>query len=463
MNRDNQFPRRLFLQGLGTAMALPFLDSAMPKALGAAAATGTPGLSASGVPLRVAYVYVPNGANMVDWTPKTEGAEFEMPSILEPLKDMRSEWSVLTGLTQKPGDAGPDGAGDHARALATYLTSTRIRKTQGADIKAGISIDQAIANRVGLYTRFPSLELGSDRAQLSGNCDSGYSCAYSFNISWKSETTPMPPEVDPKQAFERLFSNGDPRESKEMRERRMRNRQSVLDFVLDDAKRLQSRLGRNDQRKLDEYMTAVRDIEHRIDSAYQNNLEITDSAKPAGIPVNADGKVDFSPHVRLMFDVLALAFRTDTTRVATFMMRHDGSNEAYPQIGVHEGHHDLSHHGNDETKKKKIAQINRFHAEQFAYFLKTLRDTKEGSGTLLDNCMIMYGSGLADGNEHSHHNLPILLAGRGGGAIDQGRHIKFKRDTPISNLYLTMMQRMGVKADRFGDSTGTLANLGAIA
>jgi len=446
-------------------MALPFLESAMPKLLASDAtpALATPGLTPSGAPLRVAYVYVPNGANMADWTPAAEGANFEMPLILDPLKSMRSQWSVLSGLTQRPGDAGPDGAGDHARALATYLTSTRIRKTQGADIKAGISVDQAIANRVGLYTRFPSLELGCDRAQLSGNCDSGYSCAYSFNISWKSDATPMPPEVDPKQAFERLFSNGDPKESKEVRERRMQNRQSILDYVLDDAKRLQNRLGRNDQRKLDEYMTAVRDIEHRIDMAYQNNLEIADSAKPAGIPRNAEGKIDYSAHVRLMFDLMALAFRTDTTRVATFMMRHDGNNDAYPQIGVREGHHDLSHHGDDPVKMKKIAQINQYHMEQFAYFLKVLGETKEGTGTLLDNCMVMYGSGLADGNAHSHHNLPVLLAGKGGGLIDQGRHIKFRHDTPVSNLYLTMMQRMGVKAERFGDSTGILTGLGSMA
>jgi hypothetical protein len=442
-------------------MALPLLESVAPRisAADAASIAGAPGMTASGQPLRVAYVYVPNGANMVDWTPKTEGANFELPKILEPLSAIRSDVSVLTGLTQRSGDAGNDGAGDHARALATYLTSTRIRKTQGADIKAGVSIDQAIANRVGLYTRFPSLELGCDRAQLSGNCDSGYSCAYSFNISWKSDATPMPPEVDPKLAFERLFSTGDPNETPEAHDRRLRNRQSILDFVLEDAKRLNAKLGRNDQRKLDEYMTAVRELEHRIDMAYRSNFVVGDTLKPAGIPKKDDGKTDYTAHVRLMFDVLALAFQTDSTRVATMMMRHDGNNDAYPQIGVRESHHDLSHHGGDEVKKGKIAQINRYHMEQFAYFLQKLKATKEGNSSVLDNCVIMYGSGLADGDAHAHHNLPVLLAGRGGDTIAQGRHIRYPKDTPISNLYLSMMNRMGVRTDRFGDSNSPLLGL----
>jgi hypothetical protein len=456
MTTTSALPRRTFLKGLGTVMTLPVLESLLPRAAAAAAV-------AQAAPRRMAFIYVPNGANMADWTPKAVGTDFELPMILEPLKDLRSDLNVLSGLGQKSGFAGPDGAGDHARASATYLTSTRIRKTNGADIKAGISVDQAAAIKAGQFTRLPSLELGCDRGQLSGNCDSGYSCAYSFNISWKGEATPMPPEVDPRLAFERLFASGDPNESAESRARRERYQKSILDFVLEDANQLKRQLGRTDQRKVEEYLSSVRELERRIEMAEKAQKELPGFTKPTGIPRLADNKekVDFQAHSRLMFDLMTLAFQTDTTRIATFVLKHDGSNDPYPQIGVSEGHHDLSHHQKDEEKKAKIAKINRYHMEQFAYFLNRLKSIKEGEGTLLDSCMITYGSGLADGNQHAHNDLPLIMAGRGGGTITTGRHVRFPKDTPLANLFLSMMERMGVNAERFGDSTGRLSQLTA--
>ncbi|MGH8245405.1 MAG: DUF1552 domain-containing protein, partial [Gammaproteobacteria bacterium] len=294
-----------------------------------------------------------------------------------------------------------------------------------------------------------------DRTKLAGNCDSGYSCAYSFNISWKTESTPMPPEVDPRLVFDRLFGNQSRAETSESRALRDRHRKSILDFVLDDAKRLQSKLGATDRRKLDEYLTAVRELETRIQRSEQFAATLPDYDAPTGIPQ------DYAQHIRLMYDLMTLAFRTDTTRISTFMVAHDGSNRQHPFIGVSEGHHDLSHHGGAEETKQKIAKINRFHMEQFAYFLQKLESIKEGDGSLLDSCMITYGSGLGDGNRHNHDDLPVLVAGRGGGTIRTGRHMRLEREreTPMANLYLSMLEGVGVKVDRLGDSTGKLDGL----
>lgn len=447
MNASFQLPRRRFLRGLGTAIALPFLESA--NLLPAAASLG----GEVRLPRRVAFVYVPNGVNMGCWTPESADDTLRLGPTLEPLKALTSEFSLLSGLTHDKARANGDGAGDHARASATYLTGMQARKTQGADIRVGQSIDQLIASKLRRTTRFASLELGCDRSQLSGNCDSGYSCAYSYNIAWKSEATPMPPEVDPRLAFERLFSTGDPSESAESRARRERYQKSILDFVLEDARSLQSKLGKNDQRKLDEYLSAVRDLEQRIAMTEKATLSLPNREKPAGIPP------DYAEHIRLMFDLMHLSFQTDTTRVATFIMAHDGSNRPYPHIGVSEGHHDLSHHGNSPEKKEKIAKIDRFHMEQFAYFLGRLKNTQEGAGSLLDQCMIVYGSGLEDGNSHAHHNLPVILAGRGGGTIAPGRHVRYAKDTPMANMFLSLAERMGVESERFGDSNGKLGQL----
>ena len=449
MKNTWHLPRRTFLKGLGTAIALPVMESLLPRGLAAAEALA----GGKAAPRRMAFVYVPNGANMADWTPAATGSDFELPMILEPLKEHKRDFSVLTGLAQDKGFAHGDGPGDHARASATFLTGAHPRKTGGADIKVGISVDQFAAQKIGDRTRFASLELGTDKARLAGNCDSGYSCAYSFNISWKSENQPMPPEVDPRLVFDRMFNNGNSSEMDEARIKRDRDRKSILDFALEDARTLKAKLGMTDRRKLDEYLSAIRELEQRIERANGFAATMPDYTRPTGIPKS------YEEHLRLQFDLMALAFQTDTTRIATFIMAHDGSNRQYPFIGVRDGHHDLSHHQGDEEKKGKIAKINRFHMTQFAYFIEKLKSIREGEGTLLDNSMIVYGSGLGDGNRHNHDNLPVLLAGRGGGTINSGRHIHYDKGTPMNNLVLSMMDRMGAKADRLGDSSGLLTNL----
>jgi hypothetical protein len=407
--------------------------------------------AAAKFPKRVAWVYVPNGANMADWTPAATGANYELPSILQPLAAHRNDFTVLTGLANRQGDDLGDGGGAHARASASFLTGVHPRKTAGADIKAGISADQIAANHIGDQTRLPSLELSCDGGQRAGSCDSGYSCVYQFNLSWKSETQPMNPEVDPRAAFERLFGNGDPAATLEASTRRSLYRKSVLDYVLDDARQLEKRLDAGDRRKLDEYLTAVRDLERRIARAADFPVPKT----PAG--VNAPEMFEtYEQHMNLMYDVMALAFQTDSTRIATFIVAHDGSNRPYPTIGIRDGHHDLSHHRDDEEKKKKLAQINRYHTTQFARFLDKLKSVKEGEGTLLDNCMIQYGSALSNGNKHTPEDLPILLAGRGGRTIAAGQHLRVDDKTPMTNLYRSMLGTMGVPTEKIGDSTGKL-------
>jgi hypothetical protein len=451
MNATWPLPRRTFLKGLGTTLSLPFLETLAPAAkVFAGEANAGP---SSVPPRRMAFIYVPNGANMPDWTPKAEGTNYELPYILEPLKAHQEDLQVLSGLAHRKADPNGDGAGDHARASASFLTGMQARKTAAVNIRVGVSVDQVAAAKIGCQTRLPSLELGCDNGQQAGSCDSGYSCAYQFNLAWKTETTPLPPEVDPRQVFDRLFSNGLPGESAKARVRRRITHQSVLDFVLEDARDLRGKLGATDRRKLDEYMTSVREIEQRIEQAEKFAVTDTKFARPAAVPS------DYARHIRLLYDLLALAFQTDSTRVSTFMIAHDGSNRAYPFIGVSDGHHDLSHHGGNAEKKKKIARINQFHVEQFAYFIGKLKSIKEGEGTLLDNCMIVYGSAIADGNDHAHHDLPVLLAGRGGGTLAPGRHVRFAKDTPMTNLYLSMLDRMNVATERLGDSTGRLAGL----
>lgn len=440
---SSQIPRRAFLRGLGTLVALPALDSLFPaRIFGATTA-------AVSFPKRAAWIYIPNGANMEDWTPAKTGADYELPLILQPLADHRKHITVLTGLQNPMGEALGDGGGGHARAAASFLTGVHPRKTAGSDIKAGISVDQIAANQIGNETRLPSLELSCDAGQRAGSCDSGYSCIYQFNMSWKTETQPMNPEVNPRSAFERLFGNGDPAATLEASTRRSLYRKSVLDYVLDDAHRMEGSLDAADRRKLDEYLTAVRDLETRIESAARfPTPKIPDGTSA---PENFE---NFEQQMQLMYDVLALAFQTDSTRIATFVISHDGSNRPYPMIGIQEGHHDLSHHRNDEEKKHKLAQINRYHVTQFARFLGKLNSMKEGEGSVLDNCVIQYGSGLSNGNAHSVLNLPVLL---GGGAVaSAGQHVKVDDQTPMTNLYRSVLDRIGVHTEKIGDSSGKL-------
>jgi len=447
----HQLPRRTFLRGLGITMALPMFEAMLPAAsLAAGSFNGT----ATGAPRRMAFVYIPNGVNGEDWTPKKTGAGYDLPAILQPLKNVQADVSVLTGLAQVKARANGDGAGDHARANATFLTGCQARKTSGANIRVGVSVDQIAAARVGRATKFPSLELSCDKVRSAGQCDSGYSCAYQYNVSWKTENTPMPPTADPRQVFERLFGATD-KLAVESRARRNRYNKSILDFVMEDAKSLKGNLGATDQHKLDEYLSAVREMEIQIEQAekFAASQPKPDMARPAGVPD------DYGQHLRLMYDMMALAFQTDSTRISTFMAAHDGSNRPYPFIGVTEGHHDLSHHQFIPEKMKKIARINTFHTTQFAYFIAKLKSIKEGDGTLLDNCMIAYGSGIGDGQRHTHHDLPVLLAGKGGGTLKPGRHVEFPTLTPMCNLFVSLLDRMGSPVQRFGDSAGRVENV----
>jgi hypothetical protein len=398
----------------------------------------------------MAFLYVPNGVNMADWTPQQEGSDYQLPAILEPLAGVRQKLQVLSGLTADTARPHGDGGGDHARALSAFLTGSQAFKTDGTNIRLGVSVDQAAAARIGDRTRLSSLEIGIESGAMAGNCDSGYSCVYSSTMAWRSATQPLPKEVNPKLVFDRLFTA----DQSPDRVRRDARRRSILDFVREDSRHLSLQLTVNDNRKLDEYFTAIREIELRIERAEKlPPVKTPDYPAPSGIPA------EYETHIRLMCDLLTLAFQADVTRVITFVLANEGSNRPYPFIEVPEGHHDLSHHGNDAAKKEKIRKINLFHMRQLAYLLEKLNGVQEGDGTLLDHCMLAYGSGIHDGNAHNHEDLPLLLAGGGCGTLTPGRHMKFATETPLSNLWLSMLARMEVSWDRLGDSTGPLAGL----
>lgn len=457
--RQAALSRRRFLRGMGVSLALPALASLVPGRALAASATGGPAraaTTASGAPLRLAFVYFPNGAIQPAWWPQGgAGRDFVLSATLEPLAVVRDYLQILGGLDHVNATPGPDGAGDHARASGTFLTGVRVKKTAGSDIRAGISIDQMVAGQVGHLTRFPSLELTCDAVRKSGNCDSGYSCAYQYNLSWRSDNTPVAPEPNPRLLFERLFGAGAPGERREGYRRRQEQQRSILDFVRDDARSLQAKMTHRDKEKLDEYLTSVRDIERRIQGAEHLGPSPDPSvATPAGVPAG------FEEYLRVMFDLLILAFETDSTRIATFLMANEGSNRAFPEIGIAEGHHYLTHHQNQADMIEKVARIDRFYLRQFARFLEKLGQTKDVDGrSLLDNSMIVYGSGNADGNRHTHTNLPVILAGGGGGALTPGRFVRHG-GVPMSNLLLSLADRMGATgATRLGDSTGRLSGV----
>ena len=443
--QNSKLSRRTVLRGLGVSLALPWLEATSTIAKAAVVAPS---------PTRMAFIFVPNGVVMNNWVPKTEGYGFELSPTLQPLAPVQDDLTVITGLTHDKGRANGDGAGDHARSASVFLTGSQPRKTDGEHIRSGMSVDQLAAKAVGQNTRFSSLELGVDPGRMAGNCDSGYSCSYSSNISWSGESNPVGKEVNPKLVFERLFGGGKPSEVDKSQQQREALQKSVLDFIADDAKRLQSKLGRNDNRKLDEYMTGVREVERRIGTRTAKPVDIhVDYAIPDGIPG------DYQDHMRMMCDLMVLAFQTDSTRIATMMFANAGDNKNYRKIGVAEGHHDLSHHGDNPEKLEKISQINRFHIQQLSYLLTKMKSIREGERNLLDNSMVVYGSGISDGNRHNHDNLPILLAGSGGGTIDTGRHLRYDLETPVCNLFMSMLDRMGVDAPFIGDSTGRLPGL----
>lgn len=441
---SHRLSRRHVLRGFGTAMSLPFLES-----LGFRAFAAAPRKDAS-KPLRAAWLYIPNGVNVDEWFPSGEGKNYTLSNSLKSIEKHRADFTVVSGLMQDWAHAHGNGGGDHARAVATFLTGCMPKKTAGADIHLGISVDQIAANKIGHLTRLPSLELSTDGQRSSGKCDSGYSCAYQFNLAWKNETMPMAPEMDPRLVFERLFGLGAASGDSASARRMQRMQKSILDTVLDEARSLQGKVSSHDRRKIDEYFAAVRDIETRIERAEKFRAEMPDVKIPEGVPEG------YEDHIRAMFDLLVLAFQTDTTRISTFMLAHDGSNRSFPEIGVPDAHHYLSHHQSDPQKLAKIARIDQFYLRQFGYFLDKMKSIQEGDGTLLDHSMIVFGGAIGDGNRHNHNNLPILLAGGGNGTITHGKRLLLPSDTPMTNLYLSMLDRLGVPAERVGDSTGRL-------
>jgi hypothetical protein len=438
--------RRTVLRGVGCAVGLPLLEAMLPRRAFSAEEKS---------PLRMAFVSFPNGAIMDAWRPVGEGTTFEFGPTMQPLADVKSHVTVLSGLAQENGFAKGDGPGDHARSSASLLTGAHPVKTSGANIRVGQSVDQAAAERIGHLTKLPSLEIGIERGRDAGSCDSGYACAYSNSISWKDATTPMAKERNPRLVFERLFGNSIVATGTS---RRNRVRQSILDLVSEQAADLKGRLGHSDQQKVEQYFTSVREIEQRISRAGQQRKQevpTPEFATPEEIPL------DVQEQIRLMYDLMALAFQTDTTRIITFMSANEGSNRPYPMVGVTNGHHELSHHRYDAEKIEQLKKIDLFLVGEFARFLKKLKETPEGSGGLLDNCMIMYGSGLSDGNRHQHDDLPIILAGGGGGTIKTGRHTVIREGAPLNNLFLSMLDRMGASVAGLGDSTGRLKAIDA--
>lgn len=440
--------RRRFLRGAGVSIALPAFASLLSSRVyaeetRAASAFAT---TSTGAPLRMAFMSIPNGVQQDHWFP---GDGFVLNETMKSLESLNSQFQVISGLDHQHATAGRDGAGDHARASATYLTGARARKTAGSDIHVGVSIDQVAAQAYGGVTRFPSLELSSDVVRNSGSCDSGYACAYQYNLSWSSATTPVSPEPNPRLVFERLFGAGEKNERQQNHAKRMATEKSVLDFVLEESADVAKSLGSQDRRKFDEYLSVVREMEQRIKAAEKfNALPETDAAVPSGIPG------DFSQHMKLMYDLLALAFQTDSTRVATLLLAYDGSNRTYSSIGIPEGHHYLTHNQRDPLLVKKLVEIDKYYMECFAYFLEKLSRTQDVDGnSLLHNSMIVYGGAIADGNRHSHDNLPLILAGSGGGTLHPGRFLKASSQ-PMANMFVAMLNRMGVETKEFGDSTG---------
>jgi hypothetical protein len=436
-------PRRVFLRAMGTSIALPFLDAM------------TPALTAqSKPPVRLAFAYVPNGMIMENWTPTTVGRDFEFTRILKPLEPFREDLLVLTGLAHLRGEGV---GGDHARASATYLTGVGPGRRPAAtsEVEIDISVDQVAAQAVGSQTRLPSLELGLEAAPMVGSCDGGFSCAYMNNMSWRDKKTPVPPETNPRLAFERLYGSFESSKDPAIQARLTANRKSVLDQVAERTRELLGVLGTSDNRKLDEYLTSIRDIEKRIERVETDDRELTAAPeKPVGIPTS------FVEHARLMSDLLVLAFQSDVTRVATLLFGKEASTRVYPELGFSDSHHPVTHHRNRAELIEKAVRIECHHLEQFAYFISRMKSIQEGDGTLLDHSMVVYGSGISEPNNHLHYNLPVLLLGRGDGSIKPGRHLKYPSpNTPMTNLYVTLLDRMGVRIESLGDSNGRVDQL----
>ncbi|MBX2850677.1 MAG: DUF1552 domain-containing protein [Phycisphaeraceae bacterium] len=448
--------RRTMLKGLGVAMALPMLDAMAPGGLGATQALAAAG--GSKTPTRMAFVFAPNGVNYDHWLPKGNGSRYQLSPTLKPLESVRQHVNIMTGLTLDKARANGDGPGDHARSSATFLTGTQARKTSGNDIRLGISIDQFAAQQVGGETRLPSLEIGMERGRTAGNCDSGYSCAYSTNVSWADEDSPVPKMTNPLDVFERMFGelDFDNLEAEAGKQDRLRRRASILDYVMQDTQRLERRLGKSDRNKIDEFQTSIREIERRVQMAKSSDdIVVPDFEPPAVEPTKLSERID------LMYDMMRLAFQMDVTRISTFMLGNGGSNKRFDELDILDGHHTLSHHRNNAEMVEKIRKIDRYYTEGFARFVKKMADTPDGTGSLLDHSMILFGSGICDGNRHNHENLPMVMAGRANGSISTGRLLNYRKETPLCNLYVSMLDRMGADVAEFGDATGRLEGLKA--
>jgi len=437
--------RRTFLRGLGTTLALPLLDSMIPALAVASAAKPV---------VRLGFVYHPVGMILNKWMPEKVGTGFEITPTMKALEPFREQMVVITGLAQVQGRALGDGAGDHAREGATWLTGVHPKKTEGVGIHAGISADQIAARELGKSTQLSSLELGLEGPSLAGGCDSGYSCAYTNTVSWRSGTTPLPVEINPRTVFERLFGDGESTDAA-ARLASLKEQRSVLDYVSGSIDRLETKLGKGDRDKLSEYFEAIRDIERRIQRAEQQNAEMKIPAmeRPSSAPE------EFFDHAKLMMDLQVIAFQTDMTRVITFMLGRAGSNRPYREIGISDGHHSITHHQNDPVKIANVAKIDAYLVQTFAYFLEKLRSTRDGDGTLLDHSLILYGSGLGDANVHTHHELPTAVLGGGAGQLKGGRHLNYPKDTPLNNLLVSLLHKGGVRTENFGDATGELEHL----
>ena len=437
-------PRRTFLKGLGTAVALPWLDAMVP-------AFAAP--VDRKAPVRLIFVYVPNGMMMNAWTPAGVGKDFEFTRILKPLEPFREDLLILSGLHHRNGEGS---GGDHARASATYLTGVAPKRVSDlADIELGISVDQIAAQVIGSQTRLPSLELGCEATRAVGACDGGYSCAYMNNMSFRNATTPVPPETNPRSVFERLYGSLDTDPDPKVRERLSENRKSMLDFINEDAKQLVRSLGASDRRKIDEYLTSLREIERQIARVESDNRALTpETEKPTGVPTS------FVEHAKLNNDLLAMALHADVTRVSTLLYAKEASTRSYPELGFADAHHPLTHHRGRPELIEKSTQIECHHMEQFAYLVKRLKSIQEGDGTVLDHSMVVYGSSMSDPNQHLHYNVPCLVLGRGDGSIKPGRHVIYpNNETPQTNLWLTLLDRVGIEPEKLGDSTGKVEHL----
>ena len=429
-------PRRTFIRGIGATLALPLLDAMLPAM--SAQSKAAP---------RFAAVYCGNGANMNDWTPATEGADFAFSPILKPLEPFRDRTLVFTGLDNFPATDQGDSGGQHPRAAPAFMSCVHPKQTEGADVQAGTTIDQLIAQQICRDAKLSSLEVAVDRNDVVGACDHGYACAYMNSMSWKTPTMPLPAETNPRFVFERLFGSGDTAEARLARSREDR---SILDGVTEEIALLRRKLGRRDGVKLSEYLDGIREVEQRIARNESSSTDLALPPRPAGAPET------FKEHAELMFDLQVLAFQADITRVSSFLMARENVNRSYGEIGLPEAHHSMSHHGNNPEKMAVFSKLNTYHVDTLAYFLKKLRAIPDGDGTLLDHSIVLYGSGMSDGNTHNNYNVPVVVVGGRDLKLKGNRHLTYPKGTPLANLSMNLMDKFGVNVERFGDSTGKL-------